>query len=154
MDSVKKLMREAEKHGLTVVEKSNNGHYQITGGPLLVNYYPTAKKQTAYIAGMNGSYKHVSPEQAVQMALTQPERTGKKDKRSGREKNRVWKKQILKTHPYCHWCKTPLTLATATLEHIVPLDIGGLDNRNNMTVACEPCNRQRGNKMIELEAAK
>ena len=44
-----------------------------------------------------------------------------------------------------------LTEETATIEHYVPLGLGGLDNRNNMVLACDPCNSERGCSMKELK---
>jgi hypothetical protein len=42
----------------------------------------------------------------------------------------------------CH-CGVPLTMETATLEHIVPVVFGG-GNGRNLTLACSPCNWERG----------
>lgn len=147
--AVKDLAKFAKKAGLRIADKGN-GHYQIIGGPLLVNYYPESKSMTAYVAGMKGSFKHVLPEKAVQMAFIQPDPISKRDNRSRQEKNIKHKQEILRKHPYCHWCRKPLTIKDATLEHIIPLSIGGLNNRNNMTVACHECNQNRGCNMPEL----
>lgn len=45
----------------------------------------------------------------------------------------------------CHWCRSTLTMPTATIEHLVPLSLGGTNLPNNLTLACEDCNQIRGN---------
>jgi 5-methylcytosine-specific restriction endonuclease McrA len=44
-----------------------------------------------------------------------------------------------------------LTLDTSTMDHVIPLHRGGLDNANNRVLACEPCNSKRGHDMPELK---
>jgi len=46
----------------------------------------------------------------------------------------------------CCFCKRELTLRTATLEHILPLSLGGKWNIENLTISCEPCNSHRSSK--------
>jgi len=50
----------------------------------------------------------------------------------------------------CIYCGCPLTEETATIEHIVPLSLGGIDRMVNMALACTDCNHGLGN----LPAAK
>lgn len=124
------------------------GHFQLHG-PLLVNYYPNSKNKSAYIAGTKKAAKHVTPEQAVEMCFNAPEaQGGLKDKRSGGSREK--RKKLLNKVKNCYWCKTRLTLDTSTLEHIIPLSRGGLDNSNNLTLACYTCNNDRGSEMPEL----
>lgn len=44
----------------------------------------------------------------------------------------------------CFYCKKTLSLKEATIEHIIPLSIGGTSELNNLTIACGHCNRKRG----------
>ncbi|WP_343715302.1 HNH endonuclease [Inquilinus sp.] len=44
----------------------------------------------------------------------------------------------------CVYCGEPLTLETATIEHIVPLAAGGPDTVINKALSCEPCNQEGG----------
>jgi len=151
--TIQKLQVHAEKYNL-MIKELKNGHVQIIGGPLLVNYYPFSDKRTAYIAGTKKGIENVSMKKAIKMAITQPDviPKDKKDKRSRQEKNKKIKKQLLKIRPNCEWCNRPLNQKTVTtLEHIIPLHRGGLNNRNNMTLACEECNNERGHNMIEIE---
>lgn len=141
------LLAAAKTRGATIIDRGN-GHFQIKGA-LLVNYYPNAKRQTAYVAGTNGGKQFVNPEQAVALAFRPPTfAPGASERKSGgyrRVKIRLFKKQ-----KHCHWCRTKLTLETATVEHVIPLARGGLDNDNNRVLACGPCNQGRGHSMPEL----
>lgn len=66
-------------------------------------------------------------------------------KGSARKQFPVWiKQQMLEADPHCKWCRCTLTDATATIEHITPLAVGGTNERNNLALACEGCNQARG----------
>lgn len=130
------------------------GHYHIQGA-LLVNYYPLSKGRTAYVAGTTGG-RSASPAEAVAMAFNAPPRAAAHEKAERRStSSRKIRKRMMKGQHYvkCHWCPTLITLDTSTLEHIVPLDRGGLDVENNWTLACEPCNAARANNMPELDVS-
>lgn len=43
----------------------------------------------------------------------------------------------------CCFCRTPLTMITATLEHILPLSKGGRWLITNLKVSCVKCNAER-----------
>lgn len=143
-----KLERITAKRGLAVVD-CGMGHLQITGGPLLVNYYPESKRRSAYVAGTTHRREHVTPEQAVEMAFDVPQHVPDefKAKRHNqkRSKLRMWNK-----HPFCYWCTARLAQELATVDHVVPLSRGGLDNANNKVLACGKCNHDRADKMPEL----
>lgn len=141
----------AAARGATVAERGA-GHFQIRGR-LLVNYYPFSKGRTAYVDATTHGRKSVSPTEAVEMAFSAPPivSAARKDDR-GRNSKR--KRQALgrRLGWFCHWCQAPLTLATSTLEHVIPLHRGGLDNPNNRVLACASCNHDRGHDMPELSA--
>lgn len=138
----------AEARGVEYIEKPN-GHIQLKG-PLLVNYYPDSKSKSAYVAGTKKSVKHVWPKQALDMCFEAPElQAARPEKRSaGSRKKRA--AMLKKGITNCRWCNAPLTLDNSTIEHIVPLGRGGLDNANNRTLACKKCNEERGCDMPEL----
>lgn len=146
---ISKLKRLCAQNAVELIDKGN-GHFQIKG-PLLVNYYPNSKMRSAYVAGTNKATTDVSPEQAVKMSLAPPAGL-EKTKRKGSYKSA--KKRLFKKSKICCWCNDPLTLEKATVEHIVPLSRGGLNNANNMKLACKGCNQKRGNEMPELEDAR
>ena len=151
-DPVTQLKRAAKKHGLVVVKLSHH-HYQIKGGPLLINYYPYSKQRSVYVGGTKTGFKNVTPKCAVEMAFKPPPYHACKAKRSCSSTNKVrrnklWDKGVRE----CHWCHDPFhSIHQATLEHIVPLARGGLDNMNNLTLACRRCNNGRGSDMPELK---
>lgn len=125
-----------------------NGHIQMVG-PLTVNYYPKSKKKSAYIGGTKKGFTHVTPEEAFEMCFKAPQANGVKCKRN--KNTRAIRKALIKKSNKCYWCKKALTIDTSTVEHIIPLDRGGLENANNRTLACAGCNQDRGNNMPELE---
>lgn len=68
MGPVAEMKMLAKKKGLEVVERSE-GHFQITGGQYVVNYWPLSKKRSAHAQGsMERGRRGVSPAQAVEMA--------------------------------------------------------------------------------------
>ena len=141
----------AEAAGVTL-EKKSKSHWHIKGA-LLVNYYPS--KGTAYVAGTKAGVKNVTLEQAIAMTKTAP--TLESANRQRKSWHRIAKRQMFDKSRRCHWCGVemslhPLDKNFATIEHIIPLSRGGLDNRNNMTLACITCNQDRGNTMSELES--
>jgi len=150
MSIPKCLSDAAAARGLKVVDRGQ-GHFQITGGPLLINYYPLSKKHSAYVTGTTGRRTGVTPEQAVEMAFLPPPiaNCGQKDDRKG--SYRAQRRKLLKFSDKCHWCNMKLTLDTSTMDHVIPLHLGGLDNANNRVLACEPCNSKRGHDMPELK---
>lgn len=149
MHAITKLRKLAEAKGLSLIEREN-GHIQITGGPLLVNYYPNSKKMVAYVSGTTKGIYRVSPEKAVQMCFEVPN-VPFKDKRKASYKST--RKRMFKKSNICHWCREPMAWEDCTIEHIIPLGRGGLDNANNRTLAHEKCNHERGNDMPELKVS-
>lgn len=145
-----RLVEAADREGVQVVQVSP-GHWHVRG-KLLVNYYPQSKSRTAYVQGMNISRKGCTPEQAVKMSMSVPDQVPKdaQDKRKS-SYSRV-KRRMLARSPYCHWCHIKLDEKTATLDHVIPLSRGGMDNASNWVLACSPCNAKRGNAMPEVQA--
>ncbi len=146
-----KLKKLAKNADVEYVDKGG-GHIHLKGA-LLVSYYPNSKNKTAYVAGTKKAIKNVSPEKAVLMCNKAPVSQGVNDPRRGNHSRRQRKAMIKKGINKCHWCGDPLTLDTSTVEHIIPLFRGGLDNANNRTLACGHCNEKRGPNMPELLAA-
>jgi len=61
------LAKAAAAKGLNVVDMGS-GHFQITGGTALVNYWPWSKRLTAYVDGDRNGKRGVTPKQAVELA--------------------------------------------------------------------------------------
>lgn len=138
-----RLRNLASESGVTVSLKSE-GHFHLKGA-LLVNYYPFSAKRTAYVANTIKSIQHVDMKAAIQMACELPPIIKVK-----RKSYKAVKLKMLRKSQSCHWCGCNLTEETATVEHVIPLSRGGLDNDNNRKLACEPCNNKRGNSMPEV----
>ena len=135
-----------KERGVEYIDRGN-GHIQLKG-PLLVNYYPDSKFKSAYVAGTKKAAKRVSPEDAIAMCFSAPDNLGHTDRRRGNSRRQ--RAAMLKKSDKCHWCGARLTLETSTVEHIIPLARGGLDNANNRELACKKCNNDRGSDMPEL----
>ncbi len=147
----KRFQAEAKAAGLEATHKGN-GHWQLTGGALLVNFYPYAKRGSKiYIQGTNEG-RHGTAEEAIAAANKRPDVCPRADRdkrrRFGYRAKRRW---MLRKSNNCHWCQVALTLETSTLDHEIPLARGGLDNANNWVLACGPCNDRRAAKMPELQ---
>lgn len=44
----------------------------------------------------------------------------------------------------CAYCKVDLTKENEHRDHILPLALGGTNDRDNIQLLCEPCNRSKG----------
>jgi hypothetical protein len=144
-------LRDAAAEAGATVKDCGDGHYQIRGR-LLVNYWPLSKKRSAHVAATTHGKHNVSPTEAVQMAFTPPPiaPVHKKDARDPGKSKTIRRQLFKKNGNLCHWCKCRLSLRTSTVEHVIPLARGGLDNANNRVLACGPCNHRRGSDMPEI----
>lgn len=151
---VKELKTLCKQRGLELIERPN-GHFQIKG-MYLVNYYPLAKTQAIYIAATASAVKKSSPMRAVQIATGEcvDWKVAARDTRPSKTKGRrrkVWDRGVR----HCHWCKVEFaSFEETTLEHIIPLSKGGLDNSNNYALAHKSCNNERGNLLPHRQKKK
>jgi 5-methylcytosine-specific restriction endonuclease McrA len=157
--NVETALRDAAAARGAQVNVLANGHFQIKG-ELLVNYYPFAKRRTAYIAATTRGIPHATIAQAVALAFEAPALAiaGEKAKRGssglyGRWRRRMWKAGFRN----CHWCQVAMNRIhnhpqQMTCDHRIPLARGGLDNPNNWVPACLKCNQERGHAMPEMKA--
>jgi 5-methylcytosine-specific restriction endonuclease McrA len=73
-------------------------------------------------------------------------RYDEKRRRSEKSRDTLRYMELLRTDP-CVFCGAlPETGRVQDVDHIVPLDAGGLDDWTNMAAACAPCNRGRRNR--------
>ncbi len=49
----------------------------------------------------------------------------------------------------CAYCGNKFGLSHLTLDHLVPIALGGKTNWNNIVTACKNCNSRKGSKTIE-----
>jgi len=159
MSIINQLENAAKKAGLWI-EKKDDHHYHILGGAMIVSYYPFSKKQTAYVCGTRRSATGVTPREAVAMAGAPPPFVG--TVKRNRKHYQLWRRKLWKKQgKLCHWCGMPMMRTTmhdpnsvsllATIEHVIPLARGGLDNANNIVLAHLICNTRRGHDMPEIE---
>ena len=64
---------------------------------------------------------------------------------------RAWKELQLKcnSNPICRYCGQQLNSKSATVDHLIPLDRGGLSNEDNFGLACSDCNYAKANMTEE-----
>ena len=48
----------------------------------------------------------------------------------------------------CLYCDHGVTKSTATMDHVIPLSLGGKTNWENIVTSCSKCNAAKGNKTI------
>lgn len=129
-----------------------NGHWQIEGGRLKVNYYPFSKKKTIWAHGTTSEAKFSGTEEDAIMAALGQAPTLKlgvvKTERKGQNWSKRMRRKLLKRSRLCFYCKKLLTPQTITVDHSIPLSRGGSNEFDNLVGACEHCNRLKGNKII------
>lgn len=147
MISFDKFKREVEAEGFKA-KQCTSYHWQVEGGAFLLNYYPTAKGgPKIYIAGTTGGF-HGGLQKALDSLKNKniPARLEKEGRKHPTHYRRH-KRRLLRCSPFCHWCKKPLTAADATIDHKIPLHLGGLNNSNNYVLSCAPCNHTKGHEI-------
>lgn len=153
--ALKKLQQLAPAYGLEVIDRGY-GHYQIKGGQCLVNWYPLSRKRTMYVAGTTQGIEYAVPEQVIKAArgLGWTFTPRKNKKRKG---TKILRGQFQEGKTRCYLCGELMSqdkyiLAKepwrkVTVDHVVPLAKGGLDNPNNMALACLGCNNAKGSQL-------
>jgi hypothetical protein len=62
---------------------------------------------------------------------------------------KTWRAAILERFDHqCVFCKTPLTVSTAHMDHILPFSKGGATTLDNLQPLCAPCNLAKGNREV------
>lgn len=46
----------------------------------------------------------------------------------------------------CHYCGRKTTTANRHLDHIIPVEAGGINSVDNLVVSCKKCNTEKGKK--------
>lgn len=50
----------------------------------------------------------------------------------------------VRTNGHCWYCGDPLPRDVMTLDHLVPLALGGRHHLDNVVASCKPCNNAKG----------
>ena len=56
---------------------------------------------------------------------------------------------LLRTGGGCWYCGNPLTMASVTVDHVVPLARGGNPVFDNLVACCNECNTAKGQSTLE-----
>jgi hypothetical protein len=59
---------------------------------------------------------------------------------SGAVQQKVWARDGLE----CAFCKLPMGKAQLTVDHWMPLELGGVNDTSNYITACRKCNKMKG----------
>lgn len=125
--------------------KHTDYHAQLDG-KYQVNVYPTTGR--IYIKGMNYSAKIFDHVEAVDFATGDRFPSGIEAparKAMTAKKTALWDKAAYRI---CGICKKPIpTMAEATVDHKIPLSRGGSNRMDNLQLAHEECNQQKGNRV-------
>lgn len=71
-------------------------------------------------------------------------REKRRRKRERRKTKDLRKKKLVQDAvKRCHWCRMFLTDASATIEHLIPIEDGGSTVGTNVRWACKECNNAR-----------
>jgi len=75
-----------------------------------------------------------------------PKHIRRRKRRKQRSINLRLKRQLLSDNIFgiCCYCKTTFLATQLTIEHKVPICLGGTSDIENIDLACAPCNQSRG----------
>ena len=118
-------------------------HFQITGGKFLINFYPTARGGSkVYVASTKEGLK-ANLAQAIKFANELP-KIEKVERKPNYTKILKW---LFRRGNKCFHCGEVVERKDGSVEHIIPLSRGGLNNRNNYALAHQKCNLKKGNQV-------
>jgi 5-methylcytosine-specific restriction endonuclease McrA len=71
----------------------------------------------------------------------------KREKSKARElrKTSWWKSKI--SSGICYYCKSIVPPNELTMDHLIPLSVGGKSVKNNLVAACKECNSKKKDKL-------
>lgn len=49
----------------------------------------------------------------------------------------------------CQYCGTSVDRATVSMDHVIPVSLGGDTSWHNIVCSCMPCNTRKGSKLIQ-----
>lgn len=71
----------------------------------------------------------------------------KREKQKSRQlkKTRWWRQKL--SAGGCYYCHRPCPPGELTMDHIIPLSLGGMSLKSNIVAACKDCNNKKKNHL-------
>jgi 5-methylcytosine-specific restriction endonuclease McrA len=71
----------------------------------------------------------------------------KREKAKARELRKTgwWKAKV--SGGVCYYCKKVVPPGDLTMDHLIPLSVGGKSVKNNLVAACKECNSKKKDKL-------
>lgn len=120
-------------------------HWQILDGEFIVNVWPYTRHGFRF-APHGARVRNGNLVDAIQAAGGTIS-AAQKSERQSRNRARKVKERLLKADPHCHYCRKELKRPDARLDHKIPLSRGGTNEDSNLVLACESCDRSKGDAM-------
>ncbi|MDB5822186.1 MAG: nuclease [Herminiimonas sp.] len=92
-------------------------------------------------------YKHANPDKLVRWGDTRKRLMAE---HSDGSLSRRTIRALLSEALICPYCRLPLAPRTKTLDHVKPLNTGGMHSVDNVAVCCKACNLSKGAKPLLL----
>jgi HNH endonuclease len=119
--------------------------FVVWSGPLPLVGTDSLAEVEAFVRAGHSIAVYVEPSalQALAWFIAEENRTAEQ-----RLIRRQWKVARLAIDPTCGFCGRPVTLESATVDHLRPLAEGGADDESNWEIACQRCNSDKGRKSL------
>ena len=119
-------------------------HWQVLGGKFLVNYFMSERKgNTVYVQGQTHGVS-ARPSDAIKYANQLPNGVETVERKHSYQ---TAKRMLLRKGSLCKLCNKPVSEEEASVDHKIPLALGGLNNRNNYQLTHKDCNAKKGHNV-------
>lgn len=100
-------------------------------------------------------WKWLSDEEKAALSEKKRQKAGIKRNASGKIKRKHYSDNVRKilynnADGRCQLCGRQILFSEHTVDHIIPLSMGGLDDVSNLQICCLPCNQMKNNVLPEL----
>ncbi len=155
-DSTHAAIRAAARAAGICIRDLGEGFLEIRSSSIRVAHWP--ELQLCYVSHHRDPWRRGDLAEAVRLAATPPEATGRRRKRHrGSPRGAravVLEREACAAGHRCHWCRRHLEADEVTLDHLIPVGRGGLDEAENLVPCCADCNQARADDMPELEGLR
>ncbi len=136
----------------TKFDSPQSGELWRIEGPLEVVYNP--QTYCVQVIGTRNWRHTTSPAEAALAAVRPPPLCPVDERIRIRPEHRrrlIRSLSTKKNQKVCRWCRRRLSDAQITMDHIVPVALGGTSDLLNLVPACYSCNLERSHYMPELD---